>query len=173
MAFIIKPETRTVSPGKKARFAVMMAFLAISAGSLFGSTPDPDVPKTAGVPYDPMIRSIAELNAAVDYRLTNSLNIGMKHNVALKLDDGSGKKIEFIADGYNPEKKIAYEWVSAPEYSTNTMDTILDLKELSYLVKNKFGDTFIFVIKQRERSAILTETDIFINDYKTQIKKEK
>ncbi|NPV00820.1 MAG: hypothetical protein HPY53_05495 [Brevinematales bacterium] len=117
------------------------------------SSASPADVKTAGVPvYNPEVYSVTSMTVIVDKIIQDNIDIKMKHSVPLKLKTDDGKTIEFIADGYNAEKKLAYEWIAAPDYSKDKKATeILTTNDIAFIKNAKFGDTIILVIDKKDK----------------------
>jgi hypothetical protein len=150
----INPDSR-MEKVKKAAIPLLAGILAVTGISSSVSAAGPDV-KTAGVPiYNPTIHSVTEMTVIVDKIILGNIGIKMKHDIPLKLKDSDGHMIEFIADGYNADKKLAYEWVAAPDYSKDKKDKdILTTNETVYIKDSMFGETMILVIEKNDKKGI-------------------
>ncbi|NPV00821.1 MAG: hypothetical protein HPY53_05500 [Brevinematales bacterium] len=145
------PQTR-----KKAALPLLMGILMV-----FGTTPSAaplEAEKTTmGEPvYIPTIYTIDEMINRADQAIHFHMTVKMKHHVPLKLKSPDGKQIiEFIADGYNADKKLAYEWITAPGYAKDKNDAdILSTKEISFISNSMFGDTMIFIINTNDADLV-------------------
>ena len=146
---------RTVSP-------FLIGLLAVLGMASPASSADGSV-KTAGVPvYNPEVYSVTEMTVIVDKVILNNIDIKMKHDIPLKLKSPDGKTIEFIADGYNADKKLAYEWVAAPDYTKDKKAAeILTTNDIALINNAMFGDTMILVIDTKD----ITEIRQYVSTY--------
>jgi hypothetical protein len=141
---------------KKAALPLLIGILAV-LGTASSAAPSEVKKITMGEPvYNPTIYTIDEMIARVDDAIHYNINVNMKHDVPLMLKSPDGKQvIEFIADGYNADKKLAYEWVAAPKYAKDKKDSdILSDKENSFISNAMFGDTMILVIDTNDAEEI-------------------
>lgn len=93
----------------------------------------------------PLLLSREEAIRQADEYFESALNTTMLHNVRLSISNGS-TGIEFMADGYDPGKKIAYEFVIGGYTNAKPVD-VLTADELESIDGYRFGDTWILTIQ--------------------------
>jgi hypothetical protein len=83
-----------------------------------------------------------------------------------------GTTIEFVADGYNAENKIAYEFIGLDDYYSNiNFEDALSPDEINAIKYSRFGEYYIIIL-QSPYSGIAR--DIFNNTmYQIKIDHEK
>jgi hypothetical protein len=156
----INPERHPVRV-KKAALPLLFGILTL-LGIVSSANPLEIEKTTLGEPvYNPQIYKVTEMAKIADGIILDNLAVKMQHNVPLKLKSADGKVIEFIADGYNADKKLAYEWVAAPGYSKNKNDkAILSTNEIAMIKNTQFGDTMILVLDMKDYIGIRDYTSI-------------
>ena len=140
---------------KKAALPLLIGILAV-LGTPSSATPS-NVNPTMGEPvYEPIIYTIDNMIKRVDEAIQYNIDIYMKNHVPLKLKSPDGKQvIEFIADGYSADKNLAYEWITAPNYTKDKKDSdILSAKEISFISNSMFGETMILVINTNDAGIV-------------------
>jgi hypothetical protein len=165
------PES-TPDKGKKSVSPFLIGLLAV-LGMASPASPSDGSVKTAGVPvYNPEVYSVTEMTVIVNKVILNDIDIKMKHQVPLKLKSDDGKVIEFIADGYNADKKLAYEWVAAPDYTKDKKATeILTTNDIALIKNAKFGETMILVIDKKDINKIRQYVSTYMYILKNKEKK--
>ena len=100
--------------------------------------------------YIPMQRDAALIET--DRLLAKWTDLHIVHDVKLKLTDASGRKIEFVADGYDASKKFAYE-ITGYYSGTNAPDE-LSAAEISKITNSNFGNYRLLIIDEGSQYSI-------------------
>lgn len=157
--FEVKTEKRKRSTAKFAAAAVMTALLGITTHAAARR-----IIEMAG---DVMPAQISREEAVreMDEHFEKVLNITMRHDVRLNVRNGS-TNISFVADGYNSEKKIAYEFIIYGYTNAAPADILTD-NEQKLIDGYKVGDTWIVTIRGSYYNAyeLDTEFDRFFTIY--------
>ncbi len=150
--------------------AYIAAGIALSLASILSSNiaspsekSDPYT-KTGIAVYYPEILNIHKVQELARVFLKKNLSLKMKMDVKLSLTN-KNNIIEFIADGYDPVNKVAFEWIAAPGYSTNNSEQILTAGEIQKFSSYQFDSTFIIILDKKDKDGILNDLSKFKNYY--------
>ncbi len=119
---------------------------------------------------DVMPAALPRLDAVeeADSLLESALGSEIAHDVPLCLTDRSGLQtriIEFIADGYDEKRRIAYEVLDYYPPGTNRDPALLDGDEMDEISGYRFGENYILVFTYPSRIDIRDEINRFLIDY--------
>ncbi|MBP7552440.1 MAG: hypothetical protein KA885_03365 [Spirochaetes bacterium] len=190
MAFSIKKETRVSKyslplalrnrNGKIIKFvsgAALMASLN-SCWFFFGN-----IWATAGLPAAEYVDRNGAIKIVEDeLNWYTATTIVFQRDVKLAIQDQTGDVIDFIADGYNAERKIIYELTAYYDfkYAENSKEKIyldpttdiLTTNEKNLIKNFTFGDHYFCVIESDYDESIYSEVDNFAYFYYLETQKD-
>lgn len=153
--FTLSPDNHRRSKNKKR--AAFVAAIAIVAGAAGGCA---RYYRTAGTILPPSVPLTAESSRSItETEMKRDAGYNFTNDYRLKIIS-DGKTIEFIADGCDPERKLAYEWVTAPDYDSQPDAAKLDPAECGLIVERVLGGWTIFVIDAVYEQAL--ENDLYL-----------
>jgi hypothetical protein len=151
--FTIRPENRSRTNKSSTVLAfILLAATAAGGCSRYYRTPGTVLPVNIPLTAE-TTRSITENELKLDE------DYGFKNDFKLTIESG-GNRIEFAADGCDPGRKLAYEWVAAPDYGSQPDDARLNDDERTLIVDHVFGEWTIFVIDSEYERTL--ENDLYL-----------
>jgi hypothetical protein len=82
----------------------------------------------------------------MDEHFKKDLNLAMRHDVRLNIRNGT-TNVNFVADGYDADAKVAYEFIPYSYTNANPANTLTE-EELKFINGFKVGDTWILTIRE-------------------------
>ncbi|NPV00822.1 MAG: hypothetical protein HPY53_05505 [Brevinematales bacterium] len=174
MKFEIKKETRGIgysenqakTPKKAIAAAAIILGVSILAG--YNSVSAGGYAKDGDVAMLPALKNKGEVMQIFKDLFKKKLPMNFKQDYQLKLKD-KNSVIEFEADLYNSDAKIAVEWVSASNYTKNEKTSMILTSDETALIKGYvFDSTYILVIPGIYEYEVKDTVKKFIDFYMKQ-----
>jgi len=174
MKFEIKKETRemgyTEAKVRRSKKGMAAAAIILGVSILVGynSANAGGYAKDGDVAMLPELKNKGEVMQIFKDLFKKKLPMNFKQDYQLKLKDKTGV-IEFEADLYNSDAKIAVEWISASNYlKSEKSSMILSSNETALIKAYEFDSTYIIVIPEIYQYEVEKTVKNFIDFYMKQ-----
>ena len=149
-------------------FAAVCMMIGVSISVAVTPAPASEIAKDGDIAYYPSIYDVAQVKKIIDQEFKKHMPVNFTTDKKISIKTGKGT-IEFIADVYQKDSGIAFEWTGAEDYDKDKKSSEVLSKEEMKLIKDyQFGSNYIVTLDTADEYELTEKVGQFIDFYMQQ-----